>query len=267
MAQPLIPNPLQPVRLADFDPAWTDGYTKEQAKAEEARLEERLFTLQEMLYASAEQSLLIIFQAMDAGGKDGAIKQVFRGVNPQGIIVTSFKAPTSQDLAHDYLWRIHQRVPPKGYIGVFNRSHYEDVLVVRVNGLAPEPVWAKRYDHINDFERMLSDSGTRILKIYLHISKDEQKERFEERLAQPDKHWKFNTGDLAVRTQWDAYMQAYEDVLTRCNTAYAPWAIIPANRKWYRDLAVTRLIVETLESMNLRYSPAEAGLEHVVIPD
>lgn len=265
--QALIPEFGKKVDLKDVDPAYDEGLDKETAKAEEAKLEARFTELQDMLYAQGKHALLVVFQAMDAGGKDGAIKKVFDSVNPQGVRVASFKVPTPLELAHDFLWRIHQQVPPKGYIGIFNRSHYEDVLVVRVNEIVPKVVWEKRYDRINEFERLLADNGTTILKFYLHISKDEQKERFEERLAQPDKHWKFNTGDLAVRTQWDAYMQAYEDVLTRCNTAYAPWAIIPANRKWYRDLAVTRLIVETLESMNLRYSPAEAGLEHVVIPD
>jgi PPK2 family polyphosphate:nucleotide phosphotransferase len=204
---------------------------------------------------------------MDAGGKDSAIKKVFDHVNPQGVHVTSFKAPTSEELAHDFLWRVHQHVPGKGYIGIFNRSHYEDVLVVRVNNLMPEDVWQQRYDHINNFERLLTDSGTRILKFYLHISKDEQKERFQERLDNPDKHWKFSMGDLPVREKWNAYMEAFEAVLTRCNTAYAPWYIIPANRKWYRNLVVTRTIVETLESMNPQYPPAEPGLDEVIIPD
>src|SRR5690606_3548652 len=184
-----------------------------------------------------------------------------------GVRVTSFKAPTAQELAHDFLWRVHREVPPKGYIGIFNRSHYEDVLVVRVNRLVPRDVWRKRYDHINNFERMLADNGTRIIKFYLHISKDEQRERFQKRLDDPEKHWKFSTGDLAVREQWDEYMKAYQDVLTQCNTDYAPWYIIPANRKWYRDLVITRTIVETLEDMNPKYPPAEPDLDKVVIPD
>jgi PPK2 family polyphosphate:nucleotide phosphotransferase len=265
--QPLHPKPGSTVKLANFDADFVADFDKVTAKAEEKKLEERLATLQEKLYAEGKQSLLIVLQAMDAGGKDSTIKNVFDNMNPQGVRVTSFKVPTAQELAHDFLWRIHQAVPPKGYIGIFNRSHYEDVLVVRVNRLVPRDVWRKRYDHINNFERMLVDNGTRILKIYLHINKDEQRQRFQERLDNPEKHWKFSTGDLAVREQWDEYMKAYQDVLTHCNTDYAPWYVVPANRKWYRDLVITRTLVETLEDMNPQYPPAEPGLDKVVIPD
>jgi PPK2 family polyphosphate:nucleotide phosphotransferase len=262
-----IPPPGSRVHLRDYDPGYHEDFDKNSATRETDRLQARMQNLQEMLYAQGTQALLIILQAMDAGGKDGTIKKVFEGINPQGVRVTSFKAPTPEELAHDFLWRVHQHTPPKGFIGIFNRSHYEDVLVVRVNNLVPRDVWQPRYQHINHFERLLSDSGTRILKFYLHISKEEQKERLQARLDTPDKRWKFSLGDLPVRERWDDYMEAYEAVLTRCNTDYAPWRIVPANYKWYRDLVVTRAIVETMEAMNLAYPPAEAGLDKAVIPD
>lgn len=265
--QPLVPPIGQRVRLKDYDPNLKGELDKETARAELTKLQGRLEELQEMLYAQGRQSLLIVLQAMDAGGKDGTIEAVFEGINPQGVRVTSFKAPTPAELSQDFLWRIHQHTPPKGYIGIFNRSHYEDVLVVRVNKLVPEAVWSKRYDHINAFERLLFDSGTRILKFFLHISKDEQKARFQSRLDDPTKHWKFSLGDLPVREKWDEYMRAYEDAISHCNTAYAPWHIVPANRKWYRNWVVMQTIVETLEGMGLAYPPPEDGLESVVIPD
>lgn len=255
------------VDLSAIDPADTAGYKKDRALAEEAELESSLDDLQERLYAEGKQALLVVFQAMDAGGKDGAIKKVFDSVNPQGVRVASFKAPTPLELSHDFLWRVHQQVPPKGYIGIFNRSHYEDVLIARVNQLVPEPVWRARYDHINAFESLLTASGTRILKFYLHISKAEQKERLQARLDDPAKHWKFSTGDLPVREQWDAYMAAYADALGRCSTDQAPWYIVPANKKWFRDLVITRIICETLSDMNPQFPPAEPGLDRIVIPD
>lgn len=265
--QALIPEGGMPVHLKDYDPDYHADYDKKLASAEEKALEQRMAELQERLYAESEQSLLIVLQAMDAGGKDSTIKKVFDKVNPQGVRVHSFKAPTAEELAHDFLWRIHEHVPPRGYIGIFNRSHYEDVLIVRVNNLVPREVWEPRYEHINNFERLLADSGIRILKFFLHISKDEQRERFQERLDRPEKHWKFSKGDLPVREQWDAYMRAYEDALTYCNTDHAPWHIVPANRKWYRDLVITRAIVAALEDMNPQYPPAEPDLDKVVIPD
>lgn len=266
-SQILVPPPLSPVNLADFDPSYRGDMDKESAREAEKVLEDRLFDLQEMLYAHRKQALLIVLQAMDAGGKDGTIKRVFDCVNPQGIQAANFKVPTEEELEHDFLWRIHKAAPRKGYIGIFNRSHYEDVLVVRVNELVPESVWRARYDHINQFEKLLSDSGTRILKFFLHISKDEQKERFQERLDRPEKNWKFSKGDLPVREQWDDYMQAYADAIRYCNTDYAPWHIIPANRKWYRNYIITKTIVETMESMNLAFPPPEPGLDKIVIPD
>jgi len=266
--QPLHLKPGTSVHLADFDPSYTGDY--EHKKAAKDRLDhnrDRLRALQEVLYAEHKHALLIVLQAMDAGGKDGTIRHVMHGVNPQGVTVTSFKVPTAEELDHDFLWRIHQHAPRKGMIGIFNRSHYEDVLVVRVNELVPRAVWEGRYDHINAFERLLADSGVTILKFFLHISKDEQKERFQARLDDPTKHWKFSMGDLPVREQWNDYMTAYEDALTHCNTAWAPWYIVPANKKWYRNLVISSVLVETLERLDLRYPDPEPGLESVVIPD
>jgi PPK2 family polyphosphate:nucleotide phosphotransferase len=265
--QQIVPAIGAAVQLGDYDPDYAGGMTREQAEVEEVELERRMADLQEMLYAQGKKALLIVFQAMDAGGKDGAIKKVFDCVNPQGVRVASFKVPTPLELAHDFLWRVHQVVPPKGFIGVFNRSHYEDVLVVRVNELVPRAVWEQRYDHINHFERLLADSGVKILKFYLHISKGEQKKRFEARLNDRSKQWKFAVGDLAVRERWDDYMRAYEDAITRCHTEYAPWHIVPANKKWFRDLVITRHIVSAMESMDLAYPAPEAGLSGIVIPD
>lgn len=263
--QPLIPK--GKVKLKDFDASFTGDWNKETGRAEETKLEARLVELQERLYASNQRALLIILQGMDTSGKDGAVKHVFDVVNPNGLRVANFKVPSSDELARDFLWRVHQQVPPKGLIGIFNRSHYEDVLVVRVNGLAPEDVWQARYEQINQFERILVENGTRILKFFLHISKDEQKERLQARLDDPAKHWKFSVGDLKVREQWDDYMRAYEDALTRCNTDYAPWYIVPANKKWYRNLVITRAVVETLEAMDLRYPEPTEDLSKVIIPD
>jgi PPK2 family polyphosphate:nucleotide phosphotransferase len=265
--QRLVPKPLSKVDLSDYDPDYHEDYSKESAAPEYQKLQERLMELQEILHAQGTQSLLVVFQAMDTGGKDGAIKAVFRDVNPQGLNIASFKQPNLEELVHDFLWRIHKRTPEKGQIGIFNRSHYEDVLVVRVNNLVPKARWEKYYEHINAFEKVLADNGTHILKFYLHISKEEQKERLQARLDDPSKHWKFAKGDLSVREQWDDYMKAYEVMLTKCNTEYAPWHIVPANRKWYRNLIITKTIVETLETMHLKYPSSEEGLDKVVIPD
>lgn len=265
--QALIPPFGKAVQLSNYDPGYRGVFSKKTAAGEIRLLQARMQTLQERLYAENKQSLLIILQALDAGGKDSTIKKVFEGINPQGVRVHSFKQPSTLELAHDFLWRVHQRTPEKGYIGIFNRSHYEDVLVVRVNKLVSQAIWEKRYDHINHFEQLLTDNGTKIIKFFLYISREEQKERFQDRLDKPDKHWKFSKGDLVVRDQWDTYIQAYETVLSRCNTPEAPWHIVPANRKWYRNLVVTQTIVNTLEAMNPQYPPPEAGLESVVIPD
>lgn len=265
--QIIRPAPHQKILLSQFDANYKAGMSKDETREQTKILRDRLAELQNVLYAQGKYSLLIVLQAMDAGGKDGTIRKVFSGVNPQGFRIANFKKPTEEELSHDFLWRVHQEVPPKGYIGIFNRSHYEDVLVVRVNKIVPKSVWEKRYDHINVFEKLLADSGVTILKFYLHISKEEQKERFQERLDNPDKHWKFSIGDLPVREKWDDYMRAFEDALSYCNTEYAPWHIIPANRKWFRNYIITKTIVETLEAMPLEYPPAEEGLDSVVIPD
>jgi PPK2 family polyphosphate:nucleotide phosphotransferase len=262
----LIPE--RPFHLLDLP---TDGNTfhrdKETAESEFKSVRRELIELQQRLYAEGKQKLLIVFQAMDAGGKDGTIRNVFRGVNPQGVRVTSFKVPSKEELAHDFLWRIHKAVPGKGMIGVFNRSHYEDVLVVRVHNIVPETVWRPRFEQINQFEKLLHECGTRILKFYLHISKAEQKERFQSRLDEPAKNWKFSIGDLDKRKYWDNYMVAYGEMLQQCSTAYAPWHVVPANQKWYRNLAITQIIVETLREMNPQYPPPEDNIENVTIPD
>jgi PPK2 family polyphosphate:nucleotide phosphotransferase len=261
------PKPGKKIRLADYDPNDVAGLAKEQSHEMLDDLRDRLKDLQEMLYARSSQALLVIFQAMDTGGKDGVIRDVFKAVNPVGLRIAPFKAPTSTELAHDFLWRVHHQTPPLGYIGIFNRSHYEDVLVVRVNELVPKSVWKGRYDHINNFERLLTDTGMRIIKFYLNISKDEQKERLQARLDNPDKHWKFSKGDLPVREQWDDYMAAYQDALTNCNTEEAPWVIVPSNKKWFRNVVVGQTLVNTLESMKLSFPEPEEDLSDVVIPD
>lgn len=223
-----------------------------------------LIALQRKLYAENKQSLLVVFQAMDAGGKDGTIQSVFEGSNPQGVAVTCFKRPTDVELAHDFLWRVHKVTPQKGMIGVFNRSHYEDVLVVRVHDIVPESVWKPRYEYINDFEKMLTASGTRIVKFFLHISKKEQRNRFQERIDDPGKRWKFDAADLEKRKLWDAYEKAFEDMLEKCSTDESPWYIVPADQNWYRDLVVTSVIVETLKKMDPQY-PSPPDVTGVVI--
>ena len=263
----LTPKLGSAVNLQQYDPDYHDGLDEKDVADEVVKLKEKLETLQEKLYAESKQALLVVLQAMDTGGKDGAIKKVFEGVNPQGVDVTSFKAPTPEELAHDFLWRVHRFTPAHGYIGVFNRSYYEDVLIVRVNNLVPKSVWKTRYETINQFEELLTTNRTRVLKFYFHISKEEQKQRLMSRIANPKKQWKFKMEDLPVREQWDDYMVAYEAMLERCNTDYAPWHIIPANHKWYRDLIVLRTIVATLEDMNPKYPKPEDGLDKVVIPD
>ncbi len=265
--QPLRPPLNKPVTLKDYDPDYTGGVTKDAARQELDKLQVEIALRQEMLYAQGKFALLIVLQGMDTSGKDGTVKKVFEEVNPLGVRVASFKTPTPLELSHDFLWRIHQQTPPKGYIGIFNRSHYEDVLIVRVENLVPQAVWEQRYEQINQFEAMLSANGTRILKFFLHISKAEQKKRLQERLDDPEKHWKFSLGDLPVRAKWDEYMRAYEAVLTRCNTEAAPWHIIPANYKWYRDLVISRTIVNVMKELPLAFPPPEHDLSNVVIPD
>jgi PPK2 family polyphosphate:nucleotide phosphotransferase len=243
------------VRLAELDPSdkseFPDG--KDEGRERLQELNEELEALQELLYAEQEHKVLIVLQAMDTGGKDGTIRHVFEGVNPQGVRVASFKKPTPEELSHDYLWRVHKHTPGEGEIVIFNRSHYEDVLVVRVHNLVPKEVWSKRYDHINNFERILAEEGTTIAKFYLHIDLAEQKERFQARIDEPRKRWKFNPGDLEERKLWPEYMQAYEEAIQRTSTPWAPWYIVPANRKWYRNLVIGTIIVETLKKLDMRY--------------
>lgn len=255
------------VHLDKHDPRDTGGWDgdKDEAKARFVELNARLEALQELLYAEGKHKVLIVLQAMDAAGKDSTIRRIFDGTNPQGVKVKSFKVPTEEERAHDYLWRVHQHTPGAGEIVIFNRSHYEDVLVVRVKGFAKKERWSKRYEHIRAFEQLLADEGTTIIKIFLHISKDEQKERFQDRLDDPTKHWKFRKGDLEDRALWDDYMAAYEDALEKTSTKDAPWYVIPADRKWYRDWAITTLLVERLEALKMAFPPAEEGLEDVVV--
>mgnify|MGYP005813645083 CR=1 FL=1 len=248
------------ISLKDYDPNDSSLFEggKKEAKTAMLELNQELDSLQEQLYAEGKHKLLIILQAMDTGGKDGTIRSVFEGVNPQGVKVASFKTPTLLELSHDYLWRIHQHTPARGEIVIFNRSQYEDVLVVRVHELVSEEVWSKRYEQINAFEHMLTDEGTTILKFYLHIDLKEQAERFLARVEDPTKQWKFNPGDLAERERWADYMQAYEDMLNRTSTPWAPWYLIPANKKWYRNWLIAKIVIKTLKSLDMHYPvPAE----------
>jgi PPK2 family polyphosphate:nucleotide phosphotransferase len=237
--------------LADIDPGTTAPFTTK-AAAEKClkKLRERLNDLQENLYAEHRRSVLLVFQAMDTGGKDGAIEKLLTGVNPAGVQVSPFKAPSTLELNHDFLWRIHQQTPGKGHIGVFNRSHYEDVLITRVHGLIDEATWQRRYTDINNFERLLTNDHTRILKFFLHISKEEQAERLQARLDDPAKRWKFDPNDLKERKYWDDYQAAYEDALRHCSPPESPWFVVPADKKWARDLAITEIVVAALEDMN-----------------
>jgi PPK2 family polyphosphate:nucleotide phosphotransferase len=225
----------------------------------------RLEASQEMLWAERRQKVLIVLQGMDTSGKDGVIRVVFEGVNPQGVRVAGFKVPTEEELDHDFLWRVHKQVPGRGEIVIFNRSHYEDVLVVRVHNLVPEAVWRGRYEQINAFEKMLADTGTTILKFFLHIDREEQKERLQARLDDPAKHWKFRLGDLKERALWNDYITAYEEALEKTSTPHAPWFVIPANSKSYRNLVIAGIIADTLEALDMRYPEPEENLEGVVI--
>jgi PPK2 family polyphosphate:nucleotide phosphotransferase len=255
------------VRLEEVDPDFHEDLGKKDPEVKKRinAARDEMGRLQERLYAEGKQSLLIVLQAMDTGGKDGTIKHVMRGLNPAGVCVKAFKQPSSEELAHDFLWRIHPCVPANGQIAVFNRSHYEDVLVVRVHELVPESCWRHRYDQINEFEELLHETNTRILKLYLHISKDEQRERLQARLDDPEKHWKFHAADLKERAHWDAYVGAFEEALTRCSTEIAPWHIIPANRKWYRNLVVAELVAETLREMDPQFPEPDFDPAEVVI--
>ena len=250
-------KPDQKVDLDKLDASSTSAYKggKEEALAATQKLNLELEVLQERLYAEHKHKLLVVLQGTDTSGKDGVVRSVFEGVNPQGVRVAGFKVPTPIESDHDYLWRVHAQTPGKGEIVIFNRSHYEDVLVVRVHSFVPEEVWRKRFAQINAFERQLAEEGTTILKFYLHIDKQEQKERLLDRLADPDKHWKFNAGDLKERALWKDYQKAYEDVLEKTSTEWAPWYAVPANKKWYRNLVISTILVDTLKKLDIRLPP------------
>jgi PPK2 family polyphosphate:nucleotide phosphotransferase len=252
-------KPRRRVDLAAIDTGSTAGAPgkRDATQAVLPALQEELADLQNRLWAEASRSLLVVLQAMDAGGKDGTVKHVFHGVNPQGTRVTSFKEPTPVELAHDFLWRVHQATPRAGEIGIFNRSHYEDVLIARVHELVPEPVWRERYGLINAFEETLTNGGTTVIKLFLHISKGEQGKRFAARKHDPAKRWKFRPSDVAEREHWDEYRTAYEDAINQTTTTAAPWYVIPADHKWYRNWAVSRILIDALGRMDPRYPDAE----------
>jgi PPK2 family polyphosphate:nucleotide phosphotransferase len=252
----LMAAPGKKVKLAHWDPEDTLGWQKgHKTNASLGKAIEKLDKLQYLLYAEHKRALLVVLQGRDAAGKDGTIRHVMTGVNPQGCHVTSFKKPSPEEASHDYLWRIHHALPEYGDIGIFNRSVYEDVLVVRVHNMVPKELWSKRYGQINEFEEILHENRIKIIKFFLHISKDEQRERFQQRIDDPDRRWKISQADFDERKFWDDYTKAYEDALTKCNTPHAPWFIIPANKKWFRNLAVSHIIVETMESMNMKFPP------------
>jgi PPK2 family polyphosphate:nucleotide phosphotransferase len=257
-------SPGERASLAAIDPGYRDlGLSRDEAQVQTLRQVARMAELQYLLYANAEQSLLVVLQAMDAAGKDGTIRHLFTGMNPQGTRVCAFKQPSAQECAHDFLWRAHRDAPAKGEVVIFNRSHYEDVLVARVHGLVPESVWSKRYARIVEFEKTLTQHGTRILKFYLHIDRDEQLARFGQRLDDPARHWKISESDYAERALWDLYREAYEEALARTSTDFAPWYAIPANHKWLRNLIVSRIVAETMESLDLKLPPTRVDLAEI----
>ena len=251
--------------LKQCDPGDTLGWHKDTASAELEQVKLKLDEVQQRLAAESKHSVLLVLQARDAAGKDGTIRSIFSGLNPAGIRVTSFKVPVGRELVQDYLWRVHAHCPSDGEIGVFNRSHYEEVLVVRVKGLAPESVWSKRYRHINEFERMLVDEGTTIIKCFLNVSKAEQAERFQDRLDDPSKRWKFRAGDLADRKLWPKYQQAYDDMISKTSTSYAPWHVIPADHNWVRNLAVAKILLNTLTALDPKFPAPEPGIHTIKI--
>jgi PPK2 family polyphosphate:nucleotide phosphotransferase len=266
MTQPLTVPPGDKLCLKDFDSSYCGGIAnKKKVQAELAKNIEVLTDLGYRLYAENRRALLLVLQGMDTSGKDGTIRHAMKGFNPQSCQVTSFKQPSLAELDHDFLWRIARAMPGKGNIGIFNRSHYEDVLIVRVHNLVPKSEWRTRYERINLFEQMSHQGGTSVVKVFLHISKEEQRKRLQSRLDDPQKRWKFSKADLAEREYWNDYQKAYNEALTRCNTEYAPWYIVPADKKWYRNLVISRILRRTLEKMNPQYPPAEDGLEDLVV--
>ncbi len=259
--QPVVPPFDQPFRLKDYDPGHTGDADRDHAEQEMVALRLRLNELQDVLYADRRYGLLVVLQGIDAAGKDGTIKSVFQEVGPLGCDVVSFGVPTAEEAAHDFLWRYHVHAPERGKVMIFNRSYYESILVERVDNLTPKDVWKARYDQINDFERYLAGEGTVIMKFFLHISKEEQRERLQERVDDPNKRWKFRLGDLDERKGWDAYEEAFEDMVAKCNTERAPWHVVPANHKWHRDTVVAKALIERLEGLKLRYPEPEKGIE------
>ena len=254
-------------KIATSEKTLFELVTKESYQPVEDRLRNELRELQKTLYAQNKHRVLVVIQAMDTGGKDGCIKSVFSGIDPQGIRVQAFKKPSEEELAHDFLWRIHAEVPRNGGLVIFNRSHYEDIIAVRVKKLFPDEVWKRRQRHVVEFERMLAEEGTTIVKIFLHISKTEQKRRLDSRLANPAKHWKFNPDDLADRARWDEFMHAYEEVIAKTSTDLAPWYVIPADRKWYRNLCVAQIMVDTLKGLNMEYPKITWDPKSVIVGD
>jgi len=236
---------------------------RKRAERQFVSLTERLRDLQHLMYAEGKNSLLIVLQGRDAAGKDGTIRQVFGPMNPQGCRVTSFKVPSKEEAAHDFLWRCHKVAPRRGQVAIFNRSHYEDVLVVRVHDLVPRAVWSKRYDHINAFERLLADNGTLILKFYLHIDREEQLERFGKRIDNPKKNWKISGADYSERPHWDSYTEAFGDALTKCSTEHAPWFVIPANRKWFRNLVIAEIVADAMEQLQMSFPAPSVDMDEI----
>lgn len=260
----LIVEPGSKVKLAKTDPAFHGPHeSHEAAQADLQAQVERLTRLQYLLYAEKKHSVLIVLQGIDAAGKDGTCWHVVSAMNPQGTTVTGFKQPSEEERAHDFLWRIHQHTPGLGQVAVFNRSHYEDVLVVRVHDLVPKEVWSKRYSLINDFEAMLADQGTTIIKLFLYISPEEQLERFKQRLDDPARQWKISDSDYKERAFWDKYIDAYEDMLEKCSTAHAPWYVIPSNHKWFRNLAISEIVADTLDDLKMKMPKPSVDLKAI----
>jgi PPK2 family polyphosphate:nucleotide phosphotransferase len=258
-------KPGERIKIRKLDPDDTDGVTREAAQEKTDELLPRLTASQEKLYAMGEKSLLVLLQGIDASGKDGAVKRVMGAFNPQGVTVHAWKAPVGEELAHDYLWRIHRRCPPAGHVGIFNRSQYEDVLSPRVHQLIDKATWEQRYRQINDFERMLVENGTTVVKFFMLISRDEQRERLQERVDDPTKHWKADLKDLEERKHWEAYLDAYDDLLEACSTEEAPWYIVRADKKWFRDLVIASVLVQVMEGMDLSYPPGGAEFDGLLV--
>lgn len=266
MFDKLLIKPGKKIRLSDFDPSDTSLFKgdKDAALEKSGKIQKKLGELQELVYAERKHKVLIVLQGMDTSGKDGTIRHVMGGFDPQGVKIATFKKPTEEELDHDFLWRVHKQAPGRGEIVVFNRSHYEDVLIVRVHSLVPEKVWRQRYQQINDFERLLAESGTTILKFFLHISKEEQRERLEERIADSTKRWKFQHTDLEERKLWDEYMRAYDDAIEKTSTECAPWVIVPSDKKWYRNLVIGTFVQDALKSLKAKYPVIDLSGEKVV---